>query len=765
MSATPRGALLEFVPETCDGDGRLWTTCPDGSVAAAVVSSRQLIDLGIEMAGEAGVPADALRSIAAKLARKVNSAIASLDEPPMIARALFTLAFDALMKESDRRSSLQAPFDALIEQIGDLPMGPTEAFFAEPEREAAGTGEFLILGVNPDACKCPHLVIAECEGKGLRAVERTPEALDRARRLWALWQRLPDTSGKTIERVRTHEAIGPLAAALLSRTCQFAMTAGDGAEAGSGAKLAVRHAMALAEFHLQPRVQEALGTIEGLRDRLAGRIREHLADAMPANDLDALSEGLAALGRDDVQIADLAQTMDTASSSGAVDAAALGRLVDVSKGLAELNWRMSEGPNKLGRARVGLALASGSTSHWAAAFPYNAFQCPAAVDPGGETMQFALGLMEGQMAQTLAGVRLMRWARAELENPNEATKELDALRALRFRDLTNEERQLCPPMLVVGDDHALASRELSQLARLLDTDLPVKVIVLSEAGGRADAGMSVDALAGYPTGGRIDTTLLGVIGRRAYVAQTSPAAGPHFAETVLEAMNFDGPALVCVHCPSPERHGFDAARTLADARRAIQSRAFPLLRFDPRLEGVFGSCLDLAGNPEPDAVFAHGDDGRILTPLDWAHGEARFNVHFTPVDAAAHATVSAAEYLQKPTADQADCTPVVDIEDENGRRQLAVGDDLAQDAARRVQYWRTLQELAGVVTPFTARVRGEAEQLLSAMHQQELDDLKRSYEQQIAELQQRFEQDAVDRVTSRLVAMAGYGAEDEEREG
>ncbi len=153
LGAHADGILPVFEPETCEGDGRLWSSCPDGSIAATVISAKSVIDTGIALAGEAGTPADALRSIVGKLAARVNKIIAEMETPPMTAKGLLTQAFNDLMAKDDRRDSLQESFAVVINTIGDLPLGPTEIFFAEPEREKRGTGEFLVAAVNPDACK------------------------------------------------------------------------------------------------------------------------------------------------------------------------------------------------------------------------------------------------------------------------------------------------------------------------------------------------------------------------------------------------------------------------------------------------------------------------------------------------------------------------------------------------------------------------------------------------------------------------------------
>ncbi|MHC4217493.1 MAG: hypothetical protein ACYSU7_03465 [Planctomycetota bacterium] len=754
-----RRVLPVLDPQTCDGRRELWTTCPDGSVGVSVIGARALLDAGIDLATRAGTPADALRQVAGKLATGVNKIVAADDAPPATAGALLQAAFAVLMDKTDppadRRASLTEALEAVVTQVGELPVARTRLFFDEPERQARGSGELFALVVNPDTCKCPQLILSECDGKGLVAIEQTPETLPTARRLWNLWQRLPDTSGATIERARKHPEIGTLGALLLSRHCLHAMSGGDGAEAASGAKAALARVLGVAEFHRQPRLQRHLEEIETLRGTLAERIREVLAEALPTGDLDALAEGLNLLGRSDVDLATLSGKIDTALEAGRVEGARLGRLVDSARGLADLSWRLAKGPDGLGRARVGLAIASGAVASWAGAYPYNAFAAPVVIDATGDVGRLARGLLEGQLRQAIAGLRLMRWARMELDAPNEAERAAESLAGLRYEDLTADERALCPPVLVVGDDQTLGSRGLAQLTWLLSSGLPVKVIVLSDIGSAADSGLGVDAFGSFPAGGRFDLALLALLTRTAFVVQTTLAEGDHLAESVLAAMGHDGPALVVVHAPSPQRHGFAPERMYEQAKLAVRSRAYPLLTFDPAAEGGLGACMDRDGNPEPASRFVRGRDDRALTPVDWAATETRFDEQLVPLTDADPAPVAIAEYLDLAPAGRAGKTPFVVVRRGEDEQRLRVAPPLVADADARLKLWRTLQELAGVVTPFTKKAREAAARDVAAGHDAEIDRLKTEYEARIAALKSEFQAEATERVTERLMALAG----------
>ena len=56
-----------------------------------------------------------------------------------------------------------------------------------------------------------------------------------------------------------------------------------------------------------------------------------------------------------------------------MDTAALGRLVDASRALKDLEWRLTTGPTGLGRARLGGALALDELTLWAGSGPFGPF--------------------------------------------------------------------------------------------------------------------------------------------------------------------------------------------------------------------------------------------------------------------------------------------------------------------------------------------------------------------------------------------------------
>jgi hypothetical protein len=168
---------------------------------------------------------------------------------------------------------------------------------------------------------------------------------------------------------------------------------------------------------------------------------------------------------------------------------------------------------------------------------------------------------------------------------------------------------------------------------------------------------------------------------------------------------------------------------------------------------VFGLRISLAGNPQPEELLADGGD-RPLTPADWAIGQGRFRHAFPPLAGDAAAPVPLHEWLQLTAKDRTRKTPFLTrIGDEDDRRH-AIAPALLDRVVTCLETWRTLQELSGIVTPFTERLEQEIRAAVAAEHRAELDEQKRAAEAEIAALREKTEAEIASKIRSRLLALA-----------
>lgn len=744
-----RQSLPRFDPDLCTGCGLCWSQCPDGAWGAVVATPLDVLNASIP-AAEAG----ALRPLAGKLADRILDICRSEEGTTDSLGALVSEAYGWLQQKApmpeERKQRADAAAERLDEAVGCLPVAITEPFFAK------GDGGLLFLALNPNDCKGCGICVRSCTAGALEAVPQTAEELERDGRVWRAWEKLPECSQETIERAAADQQVGPLPAALLAHSAARAMAGGDGAEAGSGERLGLRLVLGLAEARQGPRREEFARDVRETHKEITALIRSVLSDALPADDLDVLAHRLDAVTTRHTDLsAFLGQTEGAVTS--AVDAARLRRLVELAQGLGELAWRLEEGRQGFGRAGLGLVLAPGETASWAGAFPHNAFRVPVVRDATGDGARLAAGLLESQLRQAIEGFILLRRARLEIDKPMDAVRLWSGLAALTWRDLTPRERERCPDMLLVGSSGVLAGVGLSQVVSLLGSDLPLKILVLADL----DLGISTrSALESAPSPAADAATDLGLLAlarRDAFVAQTTIGAPTHFLESLNAGFDFEGPALFHVHTSSPQRHGFPSDRTLEQARLAVASRAFPLFRYDPRGEGVFGSRIDLGANPEPLATWTGQSEDGLVTPADWALGEARFRDWLEPLAEDAPDPLPLAQYLELAEREQRGRAPYV-LKERPQQEAIAylVAPELVEVCRERRDAWRLLQELGGLVTPFTERVQREAEERVAADHRAELEAQAAEYERKLADLRQELQQEMRGDIRKRLMALAGY---------
>ncbi len=723
-----RETLPVLEPSLCTGCGNCWTHCPDSAIGVVASSPAALIDAGIGATG-----ADAVRQVASKLASRIIASNKATEEAPASFGKMLDEAFSWLEERmplpAERQQAIRDGVERIRNTFAALPVAVTKPFFHDAEAAKKDSAELLSLAINPDACKACGVCVSSCEPGALGLADQDEKLLGNAREVWSTWARTPDTSSETLERV-TGE-VGSMASLLLSRYCQFALAGGDPAEAGSGEKMAVRLLLAATEYHQQPLVQGFAKELHDAGEALANLTRELLSGTV--DDLDAISEKLKRTTSPRVDLQTLAE------GGQSVDTEQLLRLIELSNEIESAHHRLVEGAHGLGRARYGLAIAGGSTASWAGAFPQNPFQAPVLIDMSGDAAQLAAGLIEGHLDETTELARLLRQAHIEVEQPDGADWKREELASLRWQDLSDAEFELCPPLVLVGSDEMLAGRGLGQLIGLLNTGLPIKVLVLHAL----DFG-----LCGGPAG-RANLGLLALAQRNAFVAQTSVANSVHFGDCVLDALAFEGPALIQAYAPSPGRHGFASEQSLQQAELAINTRAMPLYRYDPKADGVFGARISLDGNPLPHESMVQHDES-LLSPADWAFGQRRFASHFEPLPDDAPTPTATHEWLQLDAKGRLRKTPFIS----SGDKRYSVAGPVTEMALQCLENWQTLQELAGIVTPFTEQLEQDIRAEVAAEHASQLDAQRKETEERIEALQQKTETEIAKKIRSRLMQLA-----------
>ena len=199
------------------------------------------------------------------------------------------------------------------------------------------------------------------------------------------------------------------------------------------------------------------------------------------------------------------------------------------------------------------------------------------------------------------------------------------------------------PIWCIGGDGAMFDIGFQSLSRLLAAGMNVKVFVLdtqvySNTGGQASTStymgqntkMSVHGKAiGGKTERRKEIAQIAMMHPRTYVAQTTCAHVNHLYRCVLEAMEFEGPAVICCYTTCQPEHGVADNMATDQARLAVDTRAFPMLIYDPRKGDTIKERLSLQGNPATsEDWWTNPKTGDRVDFIDFCRSEGRFAKHF-----------------------------------------------------------------------------------------------------------------------------------------
>jgi len=199
------------------------------------------------------------------------------------------------------------------------------------------------------------------------------------------------------------------------------------------------------------------------------------------------------------------------------------------------------------------------------------------------------------------------------------------------------------PLWVIGGDGAMYDIGFQALSRLFASGMNLKVFVLdtqvySNTGGQASTSsftgqntkMSVHGKAVFgKQERRKEIAQIAMMHPRTYVAQTTCAHVNHFYKAVLGAMEFDGPAIVVCYTTCQPEHGVADNMAGEQARLAVDTRAFPLIIYDPRAGDTIKTRMSLMGNPNMKGDwYIHPKTNQEVSFIDFARSEGRFAKHF-----------------------------------------------------------------------------------------------------------------------------------------
>jgi len=711
-----------FLPENCTGCGSCFSVCPDSAIPGLVSRVSDVFATAINRV-ERGMPTQYLRRETRHLERRLRDLIESAGEGADVLALLDRAVLETLAAFSgdpEQKAIAEKEFALMLEALGDIQFAITKPYWTNREKKQKGSGGLFSLTVNPYTCKGCMECVEVCDDGALIAEPQTEASIQQLRHRWEVWLDLPTTDPDFIRIEDLDAKIGALETLLLDKTNYQSLIAGDGSCMGCGEKTAVHLFTATVTALMQPRVKRHLAELEDLIQRLETHIRLKLASGMDLSDPATIARVLDDHKDSDLTLAELSSEL-VQQGAQPVDPDWLKWVTGL---LAKLRHLRAQYTDKQPRANLGFVNATGCTSVWGGTFPYNPYPFPWSNHLFQDSPSVALGLFEGHMRKMAEGFKAIRQARLELEgrfNPNDPACQLTYF---GWKDFSDEEWLLCPPVVAVGGDGAMYDIGFQNLSRALMSGTPIKILVLdtqsySNTGGQSCTSGFIAQVADMAPYGqqwkgkteiRKEMGLIGMAHRSAFVLSSSISHLTHLLEGYIDGLNSRRPALFNVYTPCQPEHGIGDDRSYHQARLAVESRAYPLFRFDPDAGTTLEACCSIEGNPDIDLDWIRwtlkytdeqGQAATLEVPLtfvDFAMTEGRFRKHFrtAPPETWNDTMVQVHEFLDLPKEARAGLHPYVwGVDGKNRLMRVLVSQELIHSCEERRNFWTQLRGLCG----------------------------------------------------------------------
>jgi pyruvate-ferredoxin/flavodoxin oxidoreductase len=509
---------------------------------------------------------------------------------------------------------------------------------------------------------------------------------------------------------------------LLDRDNYLSFSSGDGACLGCSEKTVIHLFVATVEALMQPRVERHVAHLEDLIARLKREVQAKLVGEIDLGDTSEIERVVGALEGGDLTLAGIAEAIEHDKGAELIDPVWLRRVTGLISRLDALRQRYVDGTTGRGRARMGVLNSTGCSSVWGSTYPFNPYPFPWSNHLFQDAPSLAMGVFEGHMAKMAEGFTAVREAELELAGEYRASEHEDFFARFDWMQFSDDEYRLCPPVAVVGGDGAMYDIGFQNLSRMMMSGKPIKVVVLdtqvySNTGGQActsgffgqvsDMAQFGDAIKGKREP-RKEIGLIAMAHRTTYVLQSTIAYPGHMIEGFIEGLSTRRPALFNLYTSCQPEHGIGDDMGQHQAKLAVESRAYPLFRYDPDRGANPADCFDLSGNPAPEAAWpsytlTYRDGSREktmelpMTFADFAMTEVRFRKHFrmAPPDTWNEKMLPLAEFLDLGSSAREGRFPYIwTVNRDNHLARLLVDESMVRACEDRRDFWTMLRAIA-----------------------------------------------------------------------
>ncbi|MCB1870155.1 MAG: ferredoxin [Gammaproteobacteria bacterium] len=287
-----------------------------------------------------------------------------------------------------------------------------------------------------------------------------------------------------------------------------------------------------------------------------------------------------------------------------------------------------------------------------------------------------------------------------------------------WNSFSQEELLLVPTVIALGAADQVAGEGLRSLSRLLSSGRPVQILIRVQPHNNPGAAPDEGPFHAF----RTELGYLGIAHRQAVVTQSSPARHQHLLHCFNAAFETARTSLHVINTGLRPPSKLVTLNAWLVAGAAIESRAHPFFRINPAAGDSAAARMDFSENPQPEIdwpvhTFRYLDENELtveselgFTFADYALLLARLRDYFryVPAECDSHSLTPVDRYLAMSPEQTRNLVPFVWAVDGNHiLHRLVVSIDVTNAARDRRNYWRALQEMAGIRNRYVERAVAE----------------------------------------------------------
>lgn len=366
-----------------------------------------------------------------------------------------------------------------------------------------------------------------------------------------------------------------------------------------------------------------------------------------------------------------------------------------------------------------------------------------------------------QLAKVFAAARI---AKLEIDHLYDENIHDPWFNNFNWEAFSKKELTLVPSVIILESSDRLAHESMVSFSHLLNSGRPVNIIARVQAHNNPGIGVDEDPFQSY----RTELGYFAISHRQAVVSQSSAARHEHLLSHLNTALDATRTSLHLINVGIRDDQDKLDLNAWLVAGAALEGRAHPSFSVDPGAGDSAAERVDFSGNPQADKDWPvhtfnyqneKGEFSEIeldFTFADYALLIPRLNHHFglVPDDCEADDLLPVADYLSLPENEIDTVIPYVwGVNKDNVLRKLVVSRVLIHACRDRLNFWHTLQEMAGVRSQYIddAEVRFQADAEMEVAKQ--VAQAKAEFDAELERVRTETAAEVMSRLTDMLLGM------------